>query len=99
MPADSSGVMSSAWTQRGHRLIDLPALGVRAGDVDEHPGPPLGRQPGRVDVAAARSARPASPSSTATAISHSAHVGRPELGVVVVAPRPEPAGHGPALSR
>ena len=47
-PRICSGVMSSAWTQRGDRLTDLAALSVRAGDVDEHPGLPFGGQPGGV---------------------------------------------------
>ena len=72
-------------TQRGDRLGDLAALGVRAGHVDEHPGAPFGGQPGGVH----RGSDPQSPARIAEFDGDrdliQADVGRAELGVVVVA--------------
>jgi hypothetical protein len=58
--------------KRGHGVGDVPPLGMRAGDIDQHRACRSRDRPEASAAEAARSARPAAPSSTATAISYSA---------------------------
>ena len=92
MPADLLGGDVLGLAQRGDGFVDLAALGVSAGDVDEHPGPPFGGQAGGVHggCGAQGAARVAELDGDGDLIQP--HVGRAELGVVVVAPLAEPPG-------
>ena len=69
MPADQFRGDLLGLEQRGDRLADLAALGVRAGYSMSSRARRSADRPLVSTAAAARSARPASPRSTATAIS------------------------------
>ena len=88
MPADLLRGDGLGLEQRGYRLTGLAALGMSAGHVDQHPGPAFGRQPLVSTAAAARSARPASPSSTAIAISYSRTLAGPNSVLYSLCPSP-----------
>ena len=78
-------------------LADLAALGVRAGNVDEHPRTPFGGQAAGVDGGggAEGMARIAQLDRNRDLVQ--GHVGRAELGVVVVASLAQPGSGLPGL--
>ena len=85
MRADLLGGNVLGLAERCYGFAGLAALGVRAGDVDEHPGTPFGGQAASVDRGgcAQGAARVAQLDGDGDLVQ--GHVGRAELSVVVVA--------------
>ncbi len=83
--------------QRGHGVIDLAALGMNTGYIDQHPCSPLSRQPGGIHCGGGtqRPACVAELDSDRDLIQP--RIGRAEFGVVLVVLLAEPPGDLAAL--
>src|SRR6266566_7350996 len=92
VPADLLGRDALGLEQRGDCLVDLSALGMSAGHVDQHSGLPFSRQSAGIYYGGGpqRPARIAELDGDRDLIQPD--VGRAELGVVLVVPLAEPPG-------
>src|SRR5438552_13130212 len=77
--------------QCGDSLTDLATLRMSAGYVDHHPGPPLSGQPGSVNGGCGTKGAARVAKLDGDGDLMQGHVGRAELGVVVVAPLTQPS--------